>query len=76
MTSPDWIHCHDFCTPETGDKRMPTIDRPPYPRFPQRLKHLALDACPDGTLVKKIPEANKLYSLVISKIPSLESLPK
>uniref|UniRef100_A0A7N2R3B9 Uncharacterized protein n=1 Tax=Quercus lobata TaxID=97700 RepID=A0A7N2R3B9_QUELO len=48
----------------------------PHPHFARRLQHLALDACHDGTLVRAIPNTSSLYSLVISSISNLTSLPK
>lgn len=48
----------------------------PQPQFAQRLQHLALDSCHDGTLVRAIPNTSSLYSLVISGISNLNSLPK
>ena len=48
----------------------------PKPHFAQRLQHLALDACHDGTLVRERPNTSSLYSLVISGISNLTSLPK
>ncbi|XP_007029875.2 PREDICTED: putative disease resistance protein RGA3 [Theobroma cacao] len=48
----------------------------PVPQFAQRLQHLALDSCSNGTLVRAIPGTNTLYSLVISNISNLTSFPK
>ncbi|KAM3684868.1 hypothetical protein ACJW31_11G075300 [Castanea mollissima] len=48
----------------------------PQPHFAERLQHLALDACLDGTLVREIPNTSSLYSLVISSISNLTSLPQ
>ncbi|KAK6243622.1 hypothetical protein QUC31_010031 [Theobroma cacao] len=48
----------------------------PVPQFAQRLQHLALDSCFNGTLVRAIPGTNTLYSLVISNISNLTSFPK
>ncbi|KAB1213552.1 putative disease resistance protein RGA1 [Morella rubra] len=48
----------------------------PPPQHSRRLQHLALDACHDGTLVRTIPDTVSLYSLVISSISNLASLPK
>ena len=41
----------------------------------QRLQHLMLDACEDGKLVEAIPDTSSLYSLVISNISNITSLP-
>ena len=46
----------------------------PFPELSQRLQHLELDACEDGTLVEEIPESSSLYSLVISNISNITSL--
>ena len=48
----------------------------PQPHFAERLQHLALDACLDGTLVRAIRNTSSLYSLVISGVPNLTSLPQ
>ncbi|KAK6918061.1 Rx, N-terminal [Dillenia turbinata] len=48
----------------------------PAPQYARRFQHLALDSCPDTTLVKAIPETGTLYSLVISNISKMLSLPK
>ncbi|KAK7831236.1 putative disease resistance protein rga3 [Quercus suber] len=48
----------------------------PQPHFAERLQHLALDACLDGTLVRAIPNTSSLYSLVISGVSRLNSLPQ
>ncbi|KAK4593726.1 hypothetical protein RGQ29_017722 [Quercus rubra] len=48
----------------------------PQPHFAERLQHLALDACLDGTLVRAIPNTSSLYSLVISGVSNLTSLPQ
>ncbi|XWS42772.1 hypothetical protein CRYUN_Cryun16bG0043000 [Craigia yunnanensis] len=48
----------------------------PVPQFAQRLQHLALETCSNGTLVRAIPSTNSLYSLVISNISNLTSFPK
>ncbi|KAK6243623.1 hypothetical protein QUC31_010032 [Theobroma cacao] len=48
----------------------------PVPHFAQRLQHLALDTCSNGTLVGAIPSTNTLYSLIISNISNLTSFPK
>ena len=48
----------------------------PQPHFAERLQHLALDACLDGTLVRAIPDTSSLYSLVISGVSNLTSLPQ
>ncbi|KAA8520321.1 hypothetical protein F0562_014577 [Nyssa sinensis] len=48
----------------------------PIPEHFQRLQHLSIDACHDGTLVRAIPDTGSLYSLVISNISNLASLPK
>ncbi|KAA8520324.1 hypothetical protein F0562_014580 [Nyssa sinensis] len=48
----------------------------PIPEHFQRLQHLSIDACHDGTLVRVIPDTGSLYSLVISNISNLASLPK
>ncbi|KAI9187363.1 hypothetical protein LWI28_027266 [Acer negundo] len=42
-------------------------------RESQRLQHLALNECHDGTLVRAIPNTSSLYSLVISNISNLIS---
>ncbi|KAL5715247.1 hypothetical protein ACHQM5_017092 [Ranunculus cassubicifolius] len=54
----------------------PLVTTLPNSEFSQRLQHLALDACADGTLVREIPDTSSMYSLVISKISSLKSLPQ
>ncbi|KAK3198277.1 hypothetical protein Dsin_021692 [Dipteronia sinensis] len=43
------------------------------PHFSQRLQHLALNECHDGTLVRAIPDTSSMYSLVISNISNLIS---
>uniref|UniRef100_A0A7N2LG68 Uncharacterized protein n=3 Tax=Quercus lobata TaxID=97700 RepID=A0A7N2LG68_QUELO len=48
----------------------------PQPHFAERLQHLALDACLDGTLVRAIANTSSLYSLVISGVSNLTSLPQ
>ena len=48
----------------------------PEQHFAQRLRHLALYACHDGTLVRAIPNTSSLCSLVISGISNLTSLPE
>ncbi|XVF06736.1 hypothetical protein REPUB_Repub06bG0076200 [Reevesia pubescens] len=48
----------------------------PVPQLAQRLQHLALETCSNGTLVRAIPSTNSLYSLVISNISNLTSFPK
>ncbi|KAK9272460.1 hypothetical protein L1049_002833 [Liquidambar formosana] len=48
----------------------------PVTEHAQRFQHMALDSCPDGTLVKAIPNSSSLYSLVISNISNLITLPK
>jgi Leucine-rich repeat (LRR) protein len=48
----------------------------PHPHFAQRLQHLALDACHDGTLVRAMPNTSSLFSLSISGISNLISFPK
>ncbi|XP_059651015.1 uncharacterized protein LOC132298632 [Cornus florida] len=57
----------------SGCQLLSTLLIPDYSR---RLQRLALDTCHDGTLVRVIPETISLYSLVISNISSLTSLPK
>ncbi|KAJ9680081.1 hypothetical protein PVL29_019382 [Vitis rotundifolia] len=47
----------------------------PVPELSQRLQHLELEDCRDGTLVEAIPATSSLYSLVISNISNITSLP-
>lgn len=47
----------------------------PGPKYFTRLQTLALDACSDETLVGAIPKASSLFSLSISNISNLTSLP-
>ena len=70
-------HCQNTSAPQkleiSGCELLVAL---PKPHFAQRLQHLALDACHDGTLVREIPNTSCLYSLVISGISNLTSLPK
>ncbi|XWS58626.1 hypothetical protein CRYUN_Cryun08bG0050900 [Craigia yunnanensis] len=57
-------------------RRCGLITALPVPRFAQRLQHLVLETCSNGTLVRAIPSTNSLYSLVTSNISNLTSFPK
>ncbi|KAE8076277.1 hypothetical protein FH972_014939 [Carpinus fangiana] len=48
----------------------------PPPQNARRLRHLALDGCDDGALVRAIPDTNYLGSLVISSISNISPLPQ
>lgn len=48
----------------------------PNSQFSQRLQLLALDACPDGTLVRAIPATGSLNFMILSNISNLDSFPR
>lgn len=48
----------------------------PNSEFSQRLQLLALEGCPDGTLVRAIPETSSLNFMILSKISNLDSFPR
>ncbi|TXG66483.1 hypothetical protein EZV62_007758 [Acer yangbiense] len=58
----------------SGCELMTALTIPHFSQhFSQRLQHLALNECQDGTLVKAIPDTSSMYSLVISNISNLIS---
>lgn len=52
------------------------LNKLPNSRFSQRLQFLALDACPNGTLLSAIPDTSSLNYMIISNISNIDSFPR